>query len=168
MNDKKVIVIFIAITALILSGGVFFLTQASGLSKVEVSQNAKVSVDQLKFDWGQIAYEGGNVTKTFIIKNSGTDVLKLSNIKTSCHCTQAQVAIDGVTSPYFGMNSVSSWVGEVDPGKEAQMTVVFDPKYHGPQGVGPIERLVAVETNDASNKRLEFSLTGTVVKDEKK
>ncbi len=62
------------------------------------------------------------------------------------------------------MNNVLSWIGEVSPGQEAQLEVIFDPAYHGPQGVGPINRLVAVETNDKSNSRIEFSLTGTVFK----
>ena len=62
------------------------------------------------------------------------------------------------------MNSSFSWVGDVPPQKEAQLEVIFDPAYHGPSGVGPINRLVSVETNDTKNSRIEFSLTGTVFK----
>lgn len=165
MNDKKLIIGFIALTLLILGGGVFVLSSIGTTpAKITASQNAKALVDQKTYDWGNIPYSGGNVTKTFAIKNSGTDILQLSGIKTSCTCTKAQVSIDGKTSPYFSMHSTSSWIGEVPPGREAQLTVIFDPAFHGPTGVGPIERLISVRTNDAGNPNLEFSLKGVVVK----
>lgn len=165
MNDKKIIIGFIILTLLILGGGVYILSvTTANPAQVNLSQNAKVSVDQKTHDWGTIPYSGGNVSKTFTIKNTGTDVLQLTNIKTSCACTYAQLTIDGKTSPNFGMHTTSSWVGEVASGKEAQLTVVFDPAFHGPTGVGPMERLVAVQTNDISNPALEFSLKGVVVK----
>lgn len=165
MSDKKIIIGFIVLTFLILGGGVYFLSSASSSTQVTPSQNAKVEVAEKTFDWGNIPYSGGNATKTFTIKNSGTDALKLSVIKTSCTCTKAQITIDRKVSPYFSMHSTSGWVGEVAPGKEAQLLVIFDPAFHGPTGVGPIERLVSMETNDKQNPNLEFSLKGVVVKD---
>ncbi len=166
MNDKKIIIGLIVITVLILGGGIFVLSStATAPAKITASQNAKAEVSQKTFDWGNIPYSGGNATKAFTIKNIGTDVLKLSGIKTSCVCTKAQISVDGKTSPYFSMHSTSSWVGEVAPGKEAELTVIFDPAFHGPTGVGPIERLVSMETNDTQNPNLEFSLKGVVVKD---
>ena len=158
MNDKKVIIIFIIATILIIGGGVYILAGST------TTQNAKVSFDTKVHDWGTIPYGGGNVSKIFTIKNTGSDILKLTNIKTSCMCTKAYLEIDGITSPAFGMHDSSSWVGEVLPGGETKLNVVFDPTFHGPTGVGPVERLILVETNDANNSRLEFSLKGVVVK----
>lgn len=165
MSNKKVIIGFILITFAILGGGIYVLSATStSTQKVTISQNAKAQVDQKTFDWGQIPYSGGNVSKTFTIKNTGTDTLQLTNAKTSCTCTKAQIVIDGKSSPYFSMHSTSGWMGEVKAGSQAQLTVIFDPAFHGPTGVGVIERLVSVETNDASNSNLEFSLKGVVVK----
>jgi hypothetical protein len=138
---------------------------SSSAVKIGLSQNVKLEVPEKTFNLGQIKMSLGDVSKMFVLKNSGTDILKLSNIKTSCHCTKAQVVIDGQPSPLFGMNDVSSWIGDVQPGKEAQLTVIFDPNFHGPSGVGPVERLVSIETNDAREPKLEFSLTGTVIND---
>lgn len=166
MNGKKVIIGFVVLTLLIMVGGVYILSaNTSNPAAVSLSQNAKALVDQKTHDWGTIPYSGGNVSKTFTIKNTGTDVLKLTNIKTSCACTYAQVTIDGKISPKFGMHTTSSWAGDVAVGKEASLTVVFDPAFHGPTGVGPMERLISVQTNDISNPNLEFSLKGNVVKD---
>src|SRR3989344_7001335 len=103
MNDKKIIIGFIIGTLLILIGGVFILSKtATNSGQINgVSANAKFSVIDKTFDWGQIAFSGPDATKTFIIKSSGTDILKITNIKTSCACTKAQVVIDGKSSPYF-------------------------------------------------------------------
>lgn len=164
--DKKIIIGLVVLTVLILGGGIFVLSSTTSAPvTVTSSQNAKATVDQKTFDWGNIPYSGGNATKTFTIKNTGTDVLKLTGLKTSCTCTKAQISIDGKVSPYFSMHSTSSWVGEVPPGKEASLTVIFDPAFHGPTGVGSVERLVSVETNDSQNSKIEFSLKGVVIKD---
>ncbi len=164
VNDKKVITGFILGTLLVFGGGVYVLKTTLSAPQLGSTQNAKISVDQKTHDWGTIPYSGGNVSKTFLIKNIGADVLRLANIKTSCSCTKAQVVIDGKNSPFFSMHSNFPWVGEVDPSKEASLTVIFDPAFHGPSGVGAVERLVAVETNDITSPKLEFSLKGVVVK----
>ncbi len=165
MSNKKILIGFIVVTFLILGGGVFILSKTSIVGQVNgVSANAKFLAPEKSFDWGQIALSGPDATKTFIIKNTGTDTLKLTNIKTSCACTKAQMVIDGKSSPFFGMHTPSSWVGEVLPGKEASLTVIFDPDFHGPSGIGAIERLISLETNDAENQKVEFSLKGVVFK----
>lgn len=164
--EKKFIIGISLFTVLLLAGGTVLLSSTgSSKAQVSVSQNAKAEVDLKTFDWGTIKMNGGNTTKEFIIKNTGTGTLKLSNIKTSCHCTKAQVTINKQTSPSFGMNAISSWIGEVPPGGQAILNVIFDPLYHGTAGLGQINRLVDVETNDPNNKTVEFSLTGTVVKE---
>lgn len=163
MNDKKIIIGIILTTVLILGGGVFLLDKTNS-SNVVSSQNAKVKVSEKTYDWGKILYDKGNVSKTFTIKNTGTEVLKLNNIKTSCACTKAQVTIGKEKSPYFDMHSYSAWIGEVAPGKDAKLEVIFDPQFHGPSAVGPMTRLISVATNDSNNKTLEFTLTGNVVK----
>lgn len=163
MNDKKLIFWIIAVTCIILFGGIFLVSQ-SNPPAVTASVNAKVTVDNKEFNWGKIPLNGGNVEKTFTIINSGKDSLTLANVRTSCHCTKARLSIDNKTSPDFGMGNISSWIGEVKPGSDARLTVVFDPAYHGPAGVGPITRYVSVNTNDKSKPELVFTLTGTVIK----
>lgn len=164
MTEKKIIIGVVLFTLLILIGGIVALSGSSTSTTISASQNAKVSIDQKTYDWGTINMKDGNVSKTFVIKNAGTDILKLTKIKTSCHCTKAQVIINEVASPSFGMNTVSPWVGEVAPGNEAQLNIVFDPAFHGPNGVGPITRYISVDTNDPNNSTLEFTLTANVTK----
>lgn len=165
MNEKRLIIILTTITTVILFGGIYILSSTTNTPQVAKTQNAKAYVAlPTSYDWGNIPYGGGVVQKIFTIKNSGTETLKLFNVKTSCHCTKAYVTVNGSSSPNFGMDSLSSWTGEVEPGKEAELTVVFDPAYHGPSGIGPITRFVSVETNDRANSKITFTLTGKVVK----
>ena len=151
-----------ALTLLVLVGG-FILAANSGPAKL-ADTGAKLYTDHTSFEWGEININGGNATHEFVIENRGTGNLELANIITSCACTSAQVKINGTTSPYFGMHSASSWIGKVEPGQAATLTVIFDPLYHGPTGVGPIERLISVKTNDPQNAEMEFNLTGDVIK----
>jgi len=154
------------VTVVLLGGGVFFLSSTTtSVPAVVASDNVKAeTLDPTSFDWGNIPYDGEKATKTFIVKNKGTESLKLYNIKTSCHCTKAYMTINGIDSASFGMSGVSNWVGKVAPGKEAKLTVVFDQTYHGPSGVGPITRFVSLDTNDRGIPKITYTLSGTVVK----
>lgn len=151
-------------TMALIGGGIWLIMNTENASKINASQNASAIVDQTSHDWGKIAYKGGVATKEFTITNAGTDVLKLSKIKTSCVCTKAYITINGVKSPNFDMHTTSSWVGEVPAGGKALLTVVFDPAFHGPSGVGAVNRIISITTNDAKNPVIEFSLTGEVLK----
>ena len=148
-----------------MGGGIFVISKTTSTPQITTSVNAKATtIEPTSADWGKILMKEGNVTKTFTIKNTGTDTLKLFNIRTSCHCTKAQVITPTDQSSFFGMSTLSSWVGNVQPGKEAQLNVIFDPAYHGPNGVGLINRFVTIETNDQSLPKITFSVTGTVYK----
>lgn len=166
MNDKKYLIIIAVLTLIILFGGVIFISSSStSAPQIAVSANVKTeTIEPTSYDWGDIPINGGNATRSFTIKNTGTETLKLFNVKTSCHCTVANVSIDGKKSENFGMSGVSSWTGEVKPGKEAKLTVIFDPAFHGPQGVGPVTRFVSVDTNARGNEKITYTLTGTVIK----
>ncbi|OGH37709.1 MAG: hypothetical protein A3B44_00375 [Candidatus Levybacteria bacterium RIFCSPLOWO2_01_FULL_38_21] len=166
MNEKKLIILVIVITVIIIFGGVFVLgSTTNNTPKAGASKDAKAyTLEPTSFDLGNVPINGGNVTKTFTIKNAGSGVLKVFNVKTSCHCTKARVTIAEEDSPDFGMDSISSWVGEVPAGDKAKLTAIFDPAFHGVQGIGPINRFVLIETNDSRNSKLTFTLTGTVIK----
>ncbi|HEX7042045.1 MAG TPA: DUF1573 domain-containing protein [Patescibacteria group bacterium] len=171
MKIKNPILLLTFTTLLLILGSAFIFGMSQNNSpQIISSENAKAElVEGQNFDWGKIDYSGKKATKTFTIKNVGKDVLKLYNIRTSCMCTNVYLTIDGVNSPEFGMDmgsSISSYTGEIKPKDKAKLTVVFDPSYHGPQGIGPVTRYVEVDTNDKSNPKLTFTLTGVVVNDE--
>ncbi|MFH0866441.1 MAG: DUF1573 domain-containing protein, partial [Bacteroidota bacterium] len=52
-------------------------------------KNAIIKFDTTTHDFGKIKEENGNVSHTFFFSNTGTDTLKLTNVKPSCGCTTA-------------------------------------------------------------------------------
>ena len=156
------IAILLMVARLAISGTTGANTQTSAL---KADSLAKIEIlDDPSHNWGKIDINGGIVEKVFQIKNTGESDLEITNFKTSCMCTETQVSIKGEQSPVFGMHTQSGWKGAVKPGETADVVVAFDPLFHGPQGTGPITRLVSFDTNDASNRKVEFKLIGNVMR----
>lgn len=163
MSDKKFILGVIVVTLFIMAGGVLLASKMAS-PQIQATADAKVTVSETVFDWGTIGMESGKAEKSFEIKNTGSETLKLFGVKTSCDCTTAQLIQGNTTSPIFGMHTESSYVLDVAPGGKADLKVIFDPAYHGPTGVGPATRQITVSTNDPDKQRLNFILTAMVTK----
>jgi len=152
-----IVVIFVALVL-----GARYLNKSATTATVVQNENARVEISEKSYDWGEIQINEGAVERVFEIKNTGSGELSLSNISTSCMCTTAQLILGDESSPEFGMHTKSSYVMNVPEGQTAQLKVVFDPAFHGPSGVGPINRQIKVETNDPSTPELNFMLTAIV------
>jgi hypothetical protein len=163
MDDKKIFGLVGVITLAILVLGIVFTNKTQPPELEQTAMAAVEVIDENSHDWGKIDINGGNMEKTFQIKNNGEGDLEITNVKTSCMCTEARIAINGKNSPVFGMHTRSGWSGVIEPGQTAEIIVVFDPLFHGPQGTGPITRLISFNTNDSENPTVEFKLTGNVV-----
>lgn len=166
MNPKSTLLTL----AIVMSGlvGGAYLTFNNSKTTPSISENSIAQTDSTSFDWGDIGIDDGDVSHKFEIKNEGQDSLKLFNITTSCMCTNAQLITDNQKSPIFDMHSDSSYILELQPNESAKLNVTFAPDYHGPEGVGPITRIVTVETNDTNNQELNFTLTALVRKGSQK
>lgn len=171
--DKKVVIIFSVFTLLVLAGGVLLANSlSSNTSKtlgtsIEKTPGARIEFAKTNFDFGNISYSGGNMERSFPIKNIGDKDLKIANLGTSCMCTTVFFKSDKEQSPVFGMkghSKASDWIGLLKSREEGQMIVVFDPTAHGPSGVGPFSRFVSFETNDPDHPYVELTINGTVVK----
>src|SRR3989344_3659185 len=166
--DKKFLLIIALIMAVVLSGGVFLFSNSGGsAARIEKTLGAQIQIPHKDFDFKDIKYNGGNVTHAYPIKNNGSKELVLANLSTSCMCTQVYLKKGEEKSPSFGMKghtSASDWKGVLKPKEEAEVVTVFDPTAHGPQGIGPISRLVSFETNDPQNPYIESSFNAVVVK----
>lgn len=163
---NKFIFLIVILSVVILGLGVWLISRPAGGSQlgIQAASEGKAEVENTDYDWREIDYGGGDATAEFTVKNSGVGPLSLFEVFTSCMCTTAQVIIGNQKSPFFGMHTKSSWVGKIPAGGQAVLKVVFDPAFHGPQGVGPMERQIVMTTSDPQNPKLEFNLKGTVVK----
>ncbi|MBI3069746.1 MAG: DUF1573 domain-containing protein [Candidatus Levybacteria bacterium] len=167
--SEKTFIWGIAVFTIILIGGAVVILGNSSKANIAKNSQAKSEVSHTNFDFKSISYSGGNVKHSFPVKNVGKSEMKIFNMKTSCMCTTAYLKTNKETGPSFGMpghaSPNSSWVGTLRPGEEGSIVVVFDPTAHGPEGIGPLSRLISFETNDPNSSYVEFSIQGVVVKD---
>ena len=155
----KLLIIFLPV--LIAIGGLVFLMTN------RVSQNpqlglAKIEITPKEYDVGNIPIGGGLVKRDYEIKNIGSGDLKINDIWTSCHCTTAILKVAGKESPKFGMDHAGFWSQILASGEIAQLEVIFDPAFHGPQETGLAVREIYLSTNDPQNKKATVRLTAEV------
>lgn len=108
-------------------------------------------------------------TAEFFLRNIGGKPLEISNVRTSCPCTHAQVVIFGETgeekSPRFNEEKPSSpdthsWKGMVDTGGTATVRVTYKPALAPIKG--PVSTTVTLGTNDPNRPVIELQIHATV------
>lgn len=165
--DKKIIIGAAIVTLLILGGGILFASSLPTKPTLEKTAGATFWANHTSVDLKTIPYEKGALTHVFPIQNSGKEPLQISNLATSCMCTKVYFTNGKDKSPQVGMkgmSAVSSWIGTLQPQEKGEIVALFDPQFHGPQGVGAISRLVSFETNDPDHPYVELSFAGVVVR----
>ncbi len=144
---------------LLISVGLFF-----GLPYLTGEGRGKIEINPLEHDAGTVSMAEGLVEKTFEIKNIGEGDLKIDSILTSCMCTTARLKVGDKVSPEFGMHTNSTfWSQKITSGGTGFLEVTFDPAFHGPQGVGPVVRVIYLSTDDPQNQRVEVRLSAKVI-----
>lgn len=129
--------------------------------------NATLVAGHYEYDMGTISMANGKVKHSYQLKNEGPDALQISKVFTSCMCTTAQVkTTDGKVYGPFGMSGHGANTEtdvEILAGQDFELTVEFDPLAHGPDAVGPVQRVVYVKTN-TSKEPLGLSFTADVAR----
>ena len=101
----------------------------------------KVSVQQTEFDFGDIN-QNDIVNHSFIITNTGGDLLKISDVKASCGCTAAVPDKK-----------------ELKPGESTQIAVTFNSRGRK----GPQTKTVSIKTNDPNKPLLTLTIKGNII-----
>lgn len=161
----------VGLTMWITKSGFKNVNTASVSSDSEISLKSEygiLTVEEARFDFGIISMKNGDVSHVFEIKNDGAEPVIIEKIYTSCMCTIAYIT-DSSGKRYggFGMPGHGLFSGTniaVRPGESATVEAIFDPKAHGPSGVGLAERSIYLETNSVKLPKLELSFRATVVR----
>ena len=164
--DKKVIALISLFFVFVI--GIALLVFSTGSQKAELSKTKGASLEtfQTDFNFNNIKYSGGKVTHIYKVKNIGDKDLQIANLATSCMCTDVYFKKGNEQGPSFGMKGMtapSTWTGNLKPGETAEIVGVFDPAYHGPSGIGPVQRTLSFETNDPDHPYVELNFEGVVV-----
>ncbi len=124
---------------LVLSFAVVLFAAFSGIAQA-VSGGPSISVDKEVHDYGTIK-QGANGACDFMITNTGSEPLIISNAKGSCGCT------------------VPEWPKEpIMPGQTATMTVRYDTKR-----VGAINKIVTIFSNGTNSPELVVRIQGNIL-----
>lgn len=164
-KDIKIMFAAIGFTLLLIVG---FALLVSKQNTTEVSGDvAGAVINPENFDLGDVPINGGIVTKEYEVKNTAGETLKLKKVATSCMCTMAKVVFGDKETKFFGMEGHGDKNApvnlEIPSGQSARVVVNFDPAAHGPEGVGPFERIVWLTFSDPAGVK-ELWFEGTVVK----
>src|SRR3989304_7147368 len=166
MKDSKLLVALVLVTLLLIGGGVVLLAGKPTVVPEATSEVLGIEASPSFYDLGDVAINGGIVTKEYSIKNTTNAPIKLKKVSTSCMCTTASVQIEGKETKFFSMEGhgdANPPVNiEVGPGEEGKVMVKFDPAAHGPQGTGPFNRVVYLTFSDPAGMK-ELTFSGTVV-----
>ena len=130
----------------------------------EYFEQAKVQIFQEQRELGTMRVSEDR-TAEFFLRNVGGKPLEISEVRTSCMCTFAQVIIGNEESPLFNMEmhnsrSVQSWTGVVQPGLTATIRVTYRPSLMPVQG--SVARNVKFNTNDPNRPIMELGIHATV------
>lgn len=103
------------------------------------SSGPSIVIEPPAVDLGDIPAVG-LVSAVLQVQNPGKAELQITDLRTSCGCTQASVA-----------KSV------IESGGQTELTIVFDPEAH-PGLYGPLMRMVYLQSNDPNQPELEIPI----------
>ena len=116
----------------VLSAGILILAACGGAPAI--------GVDPAQLDLGEIS-STAPVSGTLRLTNTGTGVLKLGDLRTSCGCTSAVAAQSTLAA-----------------GASTELTITFDPLTH-PGLYGPVMRIVYVVSNAGADLEIPVYVT---------
>lgn len=114
--------------------------------KSETTPKSQIDIAPNSFAFGDISF-GQVVSYPFKVKNSGSEILEIKRVATSCACTTAKVDKENL-----------------NPGEEGELLVTYDTAAmgEGPHGRGKQERIIYVKSNDPVNPQVEVTITANV------
>ncbi len=102
-----------------------------------------IAFDKMTFDFGKILV-GEKVRHTYVVTNTGTATLIITNVHPGCHCT-----------------AIGDWTHTIEPGQTGGITIQFDSTGFN----GPISRHVDVYCNAVDGPPMRMlTLGGTITK----
>lgn len=146
-SRKKLLVVFGTVVALLLA---LMASYSLGLLQrpILVSRNSppRIFVDEPGYVFGTVE-EGIQIPHVFKIQNMGGDILRITNVHTSCGCTVLNLASQ-----------------QVSPGQATDLQVTMDTSLKQ----GMVNKVIDVQSNDPKTPLLKLSITANVLPKAKK
>lgn len=141
----KKLLTFLILFFVFLGLAIYGYFQSTPQAKNQEGNFPKIEISPKVFDFGETEY-GRVLRHTFKIKNTGSKILEIKKLATSCACTTAEIAKE-----------------KINPGEEVELLVTYDTgAMSGPHGKGRQERIIYVKSNDPINPQVEATIYATV------
>lgn len=167
MTQQRLIIIGSAVFLVLFGALVWFSRPEARRQPANVGSagSGALAAEEMSFDFGEVSMARGKVRRTFMVKNESAVPVAVEKVYTSCMCTEAKFTrAGGKSRGPFGMPG-HGFIPKINetlaPGEEAQVEAIFDPAAHGPAGVGPVERLIYIESSNAPTLELTISAVVT-------
>ena len=108
------------------------------LTNSQIQKTPKIFCEEPVYDFGTISHNN-TIKHTFVIQNTGDDVLKILNIRVACGCTVAKIKKKSIK-----------------PGKTTDLRIDLD--LRGTEGKQSKE--ITIESNDPDNKYYRLYIRG--------
>lgn len=123
---------------------IIFLSGCSEVPQNQISQKPEIEIIPKNYDFRNVPNE--KIEHIFSVKNTGTGVLEITGISTSCGCTKGTIDKKLINS-----------------GETANLLVTIDTDLMKEKAEGKIERIVYVKSNDTDNPEIEIELTANIM-----
>ena len=117
------------------------LSLCVALSALAIAAPA-IYVVQPVYDFGSV-FEGIAITHTYVLKNTGDEVLEISGIRASCGCTTTELATNSIK-----------------PGESVDLDILINTTGFS----GTISKMITVYSNDPGMPMVSLRVTGQVLK----
>lgn len=160
MKYLKTIIPIVILAAIVVLVGLVGNKEESSQEVSKVSSSSIV-IENDAYDFGDIDIFGGKVSAEYTLVNEGGEDVLITKATTSCGCTEGEIG-DESFGMHFGMNNEVV----IPANSSVVMTGIYDPLAHGPDAVGPVTRMLMLQTNSTITPTLEVRLTANVIKNE--
>lgn len=153
-------------SGLIAAGSPAHAEPAEATAGAEAADAALVA-DRDRADLGRMSLDAIR-SADFVLTNSGTEPVTISEVETSCMCTFAEINLSEGKSPRFNMAmhntpEMKSWKALIEPGETATVTVIYEPSLMPVEG--EVFRSVRFTTSDPQTPRMQLGVTAIVESD---
>lgn len=124
----------------------------------------QIFIKPLSYNLGKISKSKGKLKLKVKLQNKGKEVLKITDLKTTCVCTTVKLKIKKYTSPVFSIEGAKpGWEASIKPGGKGTLIIVTDLS-HTHVHLGPMVRTVEIKSNDPLRSLIKVEFEAEIVK----